>query len=127
MKKFLCLISLLFLCITLSSCNAVRKYNYDRIVAGDKEHGTLLSEIINLLGEPDVIKNLSPDVNHNSYYWFDIADTYDEAIALSKENKKVYYIAIMTNLSYEEYVYCVGKKAGYVTPDFVLGDINVYA
>ena len=127
MKRLFTILSLCLLLLTLTSCNPVRKYNYNRIQAGDINSGTLFEEVVKLLGEADEVKKLTPDIYHNSYYWFDKADSYEDAIKKVKEGKKIYYIGIVTNLSDSTYVYCVGKHDGYVTEDFVLGEINLYA
>ena len=127
MKKYFLLTILLFVIVLTASCTKINKRSYYKIVAGDVDDGSLLSEVVNYLGEPHEIAMLKPDFYHNCYIWFDNASSLEEAKEKASQGKKVFYIEIITNLNSDTYTYVVAKDCGYITENFEIGDIEIYA
>ena len=125
MKKIYILFSLLLLIFITSSCSKIKKHNCERVIAGDINTGSLYSELVDFFGEPNEKYFLSPDVNHNTYVWFDTNKGYDESLEIAKK-EKVYYLAVVTNLNSSKVVYVQGKMHGYLTGNTNFKEIPLY-
>lgn len=119
MKKGI-FILILLLTFTLTSCNKVKQHYYDQI-----EIGNYLEDIIKMLGKEDDKDSLF-DMTHSAYYWFDKANSLDEAKRLTKEGKTIHYIIIITTTD-SKGTYVIGKNYGEVYENLKPGDVNVYA
>ncbi len=73
--------------MTLSSCNKVSKYNFDKV-----KIGMSYNEVIEILGQPiDKFTDLTSD----SYLWLSMGSSYEDAQQLVKDGKNVKYIVVI--------------------------------
>lgn len=96
---------MLFLCVTLTSCNKVTKLNYDKIL-----NGMTLNQVKEILGEPN---DKQTNIHNDEYYWFSDARTIYEAVDKAKEGKYCDYIIVVFSVELKDNTQIVlNKKMG---------------
>ena len=120
MKKYILIGLLLSLLIFTTSCSKVKEHYYKQIEIGDN-----LDDVINLIGKPNEV-DLLFDMYHSGYYWFDKADSLEEAKELAKKGKKIYYILVITQ-NQDGISKIIGKQAGFVYEELDSEEVALYA
>lgn len=86
LKSFSFMALILVALLTLSGCNKVTEKNYKKI-----DVDMTKAKVIKLLGEQD---DSTMTGSYTIYYWFDKADSYQEAVQKVASGKTVKYIEV---------------------------------
>ncbi len=85
-KKSCYLFIFILTVLTFTSCNKIKKSNYEKIYIGMEKQ-----EVIKILGLPNESRT---QITYDIYYWFDNASSFEDAIKKDEDGKEVICIII---------------------------------